>query len=201
MPVCKSEKGPRNVRLTILVPQSVMDDLRALREATSQSTGDLLNGLIEQELIRQADTVKDGYEFMRLKESLEAKSKSRVKRQSTIGEASHDLSSEDVSQPAVTIPEDPAEASDVNLPDQPTEEDVIAWSEEVIDKKSATQRKSSVIPYLEWLQSTGKNIGEFSANQYVDVLKERYGSKKTVYNHIGKIRGFVRWWNTRKDGA
>lgn len=182
----KSEKGPRNVRLTVLVPQSVMNDLRALRESTFQSTGDLLNNLIEAELVKQADAVKEGYEFLKLQESREARARARANPKPT--EASPGPASET-----------PAKVSGGHSLDYPTEEDVTTWSNEASEKKVATQRRTDGLAYLEWLQSTGKNIGEFSANEYYEVLKERYDNKKTLGNHIGRVRNFVRWWNIRNQ--
>lgn len=197
MPVRKSEKGPRNVRLTILVPQSVMDDLRALRESTFQSTGDLLNNLIEAELVKQADAVKEGYEFLKLQESREARAKARANP--TPAEASPGPASEESPRPLKAASVTPSKVSGGHSLDYPTEGDVIAWSDEASDKRVSTQRKADGLAYLEWLQNTGKNIGEFSANEYHEVLKERYDNKKTLGNHIGRVRGFVRWWNIRNQ--
>ncbi len=193
----KSEKGPRNVRLTVLVPQSVMNDLRALRESTFQSTGDLVNNLIEKELARQADAVKEGYEFLKLQESREAKARARANPKPT--EASPGSASEESPRPPKMASETPAEVSKGHSLDYPTKEDVTTWSNEASEKKVATQRRSDGLAYLEWLQSTGKNIGEFSANEYYEVLKERYDNKKTLGNHIGRVRNFVRWWNIRNQ--
>ena len=48
-------RGPRSKTLTVLIPEEVMEDLKALRVASFQSTGDLINELIEAELSGRAE--------------------------------------------------------------------------------------------------------------------------------------------------
>ncbi len=43
-------QGPRSEKITILMPKALVEDLRALRLATGQSTGDLVNQLLEAHL-------------------------------------------------------------------------------------------------------------------------------------------------------
>lgn len=57
----------RDAKLTILVPESTLDDLRALKEVTMQSTGDLINNLIEVELQKQSIAVSEGRRLLREK--------------------------------------------------------------------------------------------------------------------------------------
>lgn len=63
-----SKRGPRDTKLTVLVPHSLLDDLRKLRETTGQSTGDLVNCLLENELSKQAAAIERGQAFLEAKE-------------------------------------------------------------------------------------------------------------------------------------
>ncbi len=207
MTILKSERGPRNVRLTILVPQSTMDDLRALRESTFQSTGDLLNNLIEAELIKQSDAVKDGYTIIKMKESRRARTLAKANKGKE--EPSSGASSEAPSQasPGASSEapdkgkeepssEAPSKNSEGHSLDYPTEDDVIRWSEEAFNKDEIRQRKVDGDEYLQWLQGSGGVIGEESAKEYAAVLRIRYTNDKTYRNHKGRVNNFVRWWSS-----
>lgn len=181
MPMLKSERGPRNVRLTILVPQSTMDDLRALRESTFQSTGDLLNNLIEAELIEQSDAVKDGYAILKIRESRKAKVLAKASKGEDTSEASPG-----------SISEAPREDTSKN----PTEGDILKWSEEATNKDEARQRKTVGKEFIQWLQISGKVIGESSAKEYAAVLRDRFENDKTYRNYKGRVNNLVRWWSS-----
>lgn len=61
-------KKRRDAKLTCLVPQSALEDLHALKEVTMQSTGDLINNLIEIELQKQSIAVSEGRRLLKEKE-------------------------------------------------------------------------------------------------------------------------------------
>ena len=68
MPKLK-ESEPRSAKLTVLVTQRTQDDLKALRAATFESTGDLVNRLLARELSEQAELVEEGREIMQQQEA------------------------------------------------------------------------------------------------------------------------------------
>lgn len=191
-----SERGPRNAKLTLLVPQSLLDDLRALREATLQSTGDLVNRLIEAELERQADALEEGRELVRAKEeraerakakSAEASGRSPKKKPQSTGEAS--------GEPTKARAPRTAKASnkiqDVPIP---TADDLLLWTVEAANPDDVTKRKADGEAFLSWLESEGHEvINSEILSSYREVLGERYPNIGTAKTHMSRVNGFVRW--------
>ena len=61
--------GRRDKKVTILMPKSLAEDLRALRMVTGQSTGDLVNQLLESHVEQVRADVEAGRAMLRIRES------------------------------------------------------------------------------------------------------------------------------------
>lgn len=176
---------PRNAKLTVLVPQSVLDDLRALRTATFQSTGDLINQLIESELDRQQATVKEGYELLKIQDARKEKAMQRnAAAKGSPVNPSKDSGSE-------TIPNDSIKGT------RPSASDIDEWSTLAKSPDEVNKRRTDAVDYLDWVVSKEESINEDSASNYYEtVLLSRY-KERTAKNHRTHIVSFIRWWNAK----
>ena len=86
--------------MTVLVPASMVDDLKALRMATFQSTGDLVNRLIEAELEARAEAVREGRELLASEGERKARAMARE-----LGTAVPEAVAPPGSSPRMAVPE------------------------------------------------------------------------------------------------
>lgn len=175
---------PRNAKLTILVPKSILEDLKALRTATFQSTGDLINHLIESELKRQHLAVKEGHELLKIQEARKEKAMSRTESAKDIQSNPDEAESEAIH-------------ADVDNDKTPSAEDVDEWSALAKAQDDVSKRRTDAMSYLEWIADSQESICEDSASKYYEtVLLSKY-KERTAKNHRTRIFNFVRWWNEK----
>lgn len=186
----KSSRGTRNAKLTVLVPQGVIEDLRALRTATFQSTGDLINQLIEAELSRQQEAIKEGYEFLKIQETREA----RAKERRGIAKESKAKPS-DVAE-AIRIKEEPREEPREGIDGEPwpTASDIDTWSALASSISEIRKRKVHASAFIEWAGKNHEPITEESAYRFYETVllpnfKEHTAKNRRVHNI-----SFAKWW-------
>lgn len=213
-----SKQGARDTKLTVLIPTSVMEDLKALRTATFQSTGDLVNKLIERELENNAEAVKEGRRL--LIEEKERKERATARRDGASASAPETVQ-EDAGEPAqddghqegtddaadtTPMPDavEEAAASETVLDGSrrmPTEEDVTAWSQMVKTIDDRKRRYNDGMELIVWVRSEGRDCSVDDVNAYVPILKERYAgrSEETVRRHLSNMRSFAKWWTKKLE--
>lgn len=188
-----SGRGPRNAKLTILVPQSLLDDLRALREATIQSTGDLLNNLIEAELNRQSAALAEGRELLRAKEERAGRTKAAPEASGGSAAKKHQGPTD---QAAASTPKRLRLDGPINIP---TAADVGAWAETATYPDELTKRKADGEAFIEWIHAKGYTaLTTEIVAEYRAILGERYPNPGTAKTHASRINGLVRWLDGRK---
>lgn len=178
--------NPRNAKLTILVPQNVLDDLKALRTATLQSTGDLVNKLIEAELEKQQDLVKEGHEFLKKQELLKDKARERREpkpREDLLRPSEDEIKTRDGSAAA-----DPRKAT-------PTASDIDIWSAQASNKEEESRRKSDLVAFLGWVIENNEPFNRGSATKYHETVLMSKNTPSTANRHRGRINKFITWWN------
>ncbi len=183
------DRGPRDTKLTILIPTTLSEDLRALREATGQSTGDLINRLLEAEISRRTDDLKDGREILRIKAARQGRATDSNERSSR--------------KPSERAPEDSRNAA-AELPRKPrrreipsgltiTPEDVDIWAGEGTSTDDKTKRKASGEAFLGWIESHGSEITPEAIEGYKAVLWEKYPNVGTAKTHMSRVNNLIRW--------
>lgn len=188
-----SDRGSRNTKLTVLIPSSLSDDLRALREASGQSTGDLVNRLLEAEIARRTDDLKDGREILRIKAARQGRAtksneQSSNRRPPKIqGNAAAELPRKPVRTKAAELP------SDLAI----TPEDVSAWAEEGKSTDDVRKRRVDGEAFLSWIESHGSEITPEAIEGYKAILKEKYPNPDTSRAHMSRVNGLIRWASDR----
>lgn len=208
-----SKRGVRNTKLTILIPAEVMEDLKALRLSTCQSTGDLINRLIESELSKESAYVKEGRVL--LAQEKERQERAKRKADSRRGERSRPKPTIPTPAPetegdpepkAPAVLEDPSETVKAADPEptaegEPkplfTEDDIRAWSMESGSVTTQRKRRSIGIEFLEWLRAEGRSGTKQDAEDYAPLLRARYTNEATARNVVAVPRGLVKWWASR----
>lgn len=188
--MAKSKGARRDAKLIVLVPQGVLDDLRVLREVTCQSTGDLVNRLIEEELRKQSDVITEGREVLKAHDELLERIRSKSVR----------APAEPVERPpqALSVSKD-SKASKVALgPGEsipvPSEDDLQAWVAG-FSGDDATKRRKEGARFLEYLRVKGcDHVGDAVLSEYrAEVLDPLYSNPRTVSTRMAFVNGFVRW--------
>ena len=183
MPKLK-ESEPRSAKLTVLVTQRTQDDLKALRAATFESTGDLVNRLLARELSEQAELVEEGREIM---QQQEARRKRVMARSEPMPEKE--------GAPEATADPDPihryGKPSVLTIPS----EDLDLWAGEGRNQRDEHRFKTEAASYIEWLGIGQMEISEAYMQRYELYLKQKYPSNKTVRNHMAIIRNLWKWAN------
>ena len=130
--------GLRSEKITILMPKSLVEDLRALRLVTGQSTGDLVNQLLEAHLEKAQADVEAGRAMLQIKARAQRKGgeASNVGGSSPApGGASEGRASEGVSsEPSGAMPDAAFIGSWAKLQNKPAKceriaKDYVAWCE------------------------------------------------------------------------
>ena len=175
------DRGPRNTKLTVLIPSSLLEDLRALREATGQSTGDLVNKLLEAEIARRADDLNDGREIMRIKAARQGRATK-----------SDGQSSKDAASPRRPLRRSKA-AAEIPAGLTITSEDVNAWAEGIESTDDRRKRKADGEAFLSWIESQGCSITPEAIEGYKAALREKYPNPGTSKAHISRVNGLIKW--------
>lgn len=220
-----SKQGARDTKLTVLIPKTVMDDLKALRMATFQSTGDLVNQLIEEKLESNLEAVKEGRRL--LIEEQERQSRAMARRNAASVEEAHapaptmpvEAVEDDAPVPASETVQEHQETSDdaadpEPMPDaqegapasetvqdgsrrMPTEEDVTVWSQLVKTIDDRKRRMNDGKELVVWVRSEGRPCTVDDVKAFEPVIRERYAgrSEETVRRHLSNMRSFAKWWS------
>ena len=192
-----SKQGVRDTKLTVLIPSAVMEDLRALRMATFQSTGDLVNRLIEAEIEANSEAVREGRELLDREHERQARAKARREA----------VASDPAGTEAPTeAPEDvePSEAVREAVPEYVdprtliTLEDVAIWSQEGSEKE-APRRIADGEEFVKWLRVEGRTGTLKDADDFGVLYASLHAgqSKGTIEKHVGRVRSLARWWAKR----
>ena len=184
--VITPDRGPRNAKLTVLIPTPLLDDLRALRESTGQSTGDLVNRLLEAEISRRTDDLEAGREILRIKESRQGKAAK------SNGQSSKGRPPEIQGNAAAELPRKPRRReipSGLTI----TPEDVDIWAGEGTSTDDKTKRKASGEAFLGWIESHGSEITPEAIEGYKAVLWEKYPNVGTAKTHMSRVNNLIRW--------
>lgn len=181
MPKLK-ESEPRSAKLTVLIKQSTQDDLKALRAATFESTGDLVNRLLARELSEQADLVAEGREIIRQDEARRQRIIARAEpkeRPPARSEASEDAP-----------PKDPDAPPQVHPWPAITKEDIDAWLKGR-NQSDHTRCRNEAKSLQAWIAAAKPS--EATLEAYEKHIWATSSSEKTAKNHIGMIRGLYRF--------
>lgn len=180
-----SKRGPRDTKLTVLVPASMIDDLKALRMASFQSTGDLVNRLIEAELEARAEAVAEGRALLAEERDRKARAMARTMG-ATVPEATASPGSSEQA-----VPPEPGPDPRAML----TLEDVAEWASEGADKE-APRRLADGSEYVKWLRVEGRAGTLKDADDFAQIYRSLHPeqSEGTVTKHEGRFRSLSRWW-------
>ena len=160
--------SPRTKNMTVLMPEAMFEDLRALRMATDQSSNDLINELLEAHLSSCAEVVEFGRELLRLKAEGSRRREGRAE--------------------AARGPDPPAEA--LAMPDDAFIE---GWAKGE-GKPTKAERFSK--QYAAWCRSEGKPFGTSSTEFAAEVLMKEY-SKETADTYRRMIGRMIAAWQGR----
>lgn len=184
-----SERGPRNAKLTVLVPSEVLDDLRVLREVTRQSTGDLVNRLVEAELRKQSDLIREAREMLRARDEWLERIQSGSRTSVGSAERPPEASSGSKGGRAPKFALGPGES----IP-APSEDDLQAWAAEASGDNAVKRRKEGG-RFLEYIRTKGcDHVDEAVLSEYkAEVLDSLYPNSRTASTWMAFTNGFMRW--------
>lgn len=186
MPKLK-ESEPRSAKLTVLITQSTQDNLKALRAATFESTGDLVNRLLARELSEQADLVAEGQEIIRQDEARRQRIIARAtpkERPPARSEAS------DKERPPARSEASEDEPSQVHPWPAITQENIDAWLKDR-NPSDHTRCRNEAKSLQAWIAAAKPS--EATLEAYEKHIWATSSSEKTAKNHIGMIRGLYRF--------
>ena len=186
-----STRGPRDTKLTILVPASMIDDLRALRASSFQSTGDLVNRLLEAELEARASEVAEGREVL---------AKESQRRAEAVARRAPDMMPMPASSRA-SPPGSPPQASEADPRELLSFEDVALWASEG-SQAEEPRRIADGREFVVWLRAEGRRGTLKDADEWGDLYRSRHPSQSegTLSKHVGRVRNLARWWAKRSRG-
>ncbi len=193
MPKLK-ESEPRSSKLTVLITQSTQDNLKALRAATFESTGDLVNRLLARELSDKADLVAEGQEIIRQEEArrqriiARAEPKERPPARSEAASKERPPARSEASEDAP--PKDPDAPSQVHPWPAITQEDIDAWLKDR-NPSDHTRCRNEVKSLQAWIAAAKPS--EATLEAYEKHIWDTCSSEKTAKNHIGIVRGLYRF--------
>ena len=199
MPKLK-ESEPRSAKLTVLVTQRTQDDLKALRAATFESTGDLVNRLLARELFEQAELVEEGREIMQQQEARRKRVMARSEPMPEKEGAPEATADPDPKPDTEGAPEATADPDPIHRYGKPSvltipSEDLDLWAGEGRNQRDEHRFKTEAASYIEWLGIGQMEISEAYMQRYELYLKQKYPSNKTVRNHMAIIRNLWKWAN------
>ena len=171
------EAEPRTEKLTALVTKSMMADVRALRLATMESTGDLVNRLVAQELAEHQAEIVEGRKLLTAQEARRART---VKARGPAPEAK-----------PVPDPEPPAvDDRLVELARRLPE-----WAGH-FDGEERSRRKRYVSRFLDWCKAEARAGKLDDVTAWSDVL-EMEVSHQTVKNMRSITRRYIEWFDSQ----
>lgn len=210
-----SKRGARNTKLTVQIPAGLNEDLKALRESTFQSTGDLVNTLLEQVVEAQADAVREGRRLLEIEQERKEKAKRNAVGLKVETEAPDRGKRRKESESSIPSPTRERSETVSEAPDRPereqstesrqetatrprfTESDIIAWSMESGSVTTQRKRRSEGRKFLDWLIQEGRSGTPQDAEDYAPLVRARYDNEATARNVVAVPRGLVKWWGER----
>lgn len=174
-----------------------MEDLKALRVASFQSTGDLINELIEAELSGRAEEIAEGKAILEAERARELRAKQRshdlkVARGLIPEEAPGEEQTEDA-------PESEAEGKAHGPGELPTDEDIEAWAS-LANPRERSRYTSNGRELIKYLRVEGLPLTmEVLEERWWPILEARHPNVRTARNNMGKARGLCRWWNEQRE--
>ncbi len=216
-----SKRGARNTKLTVQIPAGLNEDLKALRMSTCQSTGDLVNRLLEQVVEAQADAVREGRRLLEREQERQERAKRnavglKVETEAPDRGKKRKESESSTPAPAMTPSPTPGESETVSeAPDSPegepsveiqqetairprfTESDIVAWSMESGSVTTQRKRRNEGRRFLEWLTEEGRSGTRQDAEDYAPLVRARYTNEATARNVVAVPRALVKWWYER----
>lgn len=173
IPRLMKAEEPRTEKLTALVTKSMMADVRALRLATMESTGDMINRLVAQELAEHAGDVREGRKLLTAQEARRERSQARRTM-----EEQREIPPEPEAVPQV---QDRLVALAQALPE---------WAG-LVDGEDRSRRKRYVNRFLEWCRTEGRAGTMEDLPAWVQVLELQTMSHQTVKNHKSVVKRYL----------
>lgn len=176
--------GLREDKITILIPRAMNDDLRALRLVTGQSTGDLINELLDAHLSSCPEDIGAGRDMLEVRARRAAQREGRRAAE------------------AVEAAELPPEGEGTQeLPDDAFIESWL-WSEKEVNRNKCRMNGAA---YRDWCRSEGRPF-ESSVWAYTSEVLEKKLSDKThkpftpdtVRTYRQMIERLVEAWRIRR---
>lgn len=158
--------GPRSYKLTILIPDALRDDLHALRLATMQSTGDLINKLLEAHIEANPRDLADG---RRLAEAEAARIEARKAREASTPDR------ED--RPIVL----------------PSLDDVRPWIDQPKEQDKRTRREKDAKAFLEWCEKVGRTCIAGDAEAFIEAVLSKQYTDRTLRDHSQRVRSLEKY--------
>jgi len=160
-------EGLRSEKITILIPKSLKDDLHALRLATMQSTGDLINELLEAHLASCPRDLADG---RRLAEAEADRIRAREARKA-----------------GASVPQREGPAADPAA-ELPTMADLQVWIDQGTSEDKITRRRKEAEAFLAWLAAEGRTCKYGDADAYIEAVLSKKYSASTLRDHSQRVR-------------
>ena len=173
--------GLRSEKITVLMPKSLVEDLRALRLVTGQSTGDLINQLLEAHLEQAQADVEAGRAMLQIREKAQRKG------------AGADSSGE-VSPSAVGAPELKASEGASSGPSVPDAAFIESWAK-LQNKPGKCERIAK--DYAAWCEAGGHPFGGSSELFTSEVLAAKYSSE-SVKTYGRFVKRLIEAWEGRE---
>ena len=172
---------PRTEKLTALVTKSMMADVRALRLATMESTGDMINRLVAQELAEHAVEVREG---RRLLTAQEARRERTEKARRTTGEQREASPDPEPEAPTLPLVQDRLIELARRLPE---------WAE-LAEGDIRSRRKRYGLRFIEWCRAEGREGRLDDLPAWSEVMELETGHQ-TVKNARSVAKRYLEWFD------
>ena len=172
--------GLRSEKITILMPKSLVEDLRALRLVTGQSTGDLVNQLLEAHLEKAQADVEAGRAMLQIK--------ARAQRKGA--DSSGEASPSPVGAPEAKASEGASSGPSGAIPDAAFIE---SWAK-LQNKPGKCERIAK--DYAAWCEAGGHPFGGSSELFTSEVLAAKYSSE-SVKTYGRFVKRLIEAWGAR----
>lgn len=180
IPRMMKAEEPRTEKLTALVTKSMMADVRALRLATMESTGDMINRLVAQELAEHAVEVREGRKLMTAQE---ARRERTEKARRTTGEQREASPDPEPEAPTMPLVQDRLIELARRLPE---------WAE--LAEGERGRRKRYGLRFIEWCKAEGREGRLDDLPAWSEVMELETGHQ-TVKNARSVAKRYLEWFD------
>ena len=170
--------GRREEKITILMPKSLAEDLRALRLVTGQSTGDLVNQLLESHVEQARADVEAGRAMLRIRESRQRAGAAGIGADA---------------QPEPEPEPEPAKEPE-GMPDDAFIDAVDAAAKPSMQGRIRNRSKE----YREWCQAHGAGFASHESME--EFLTSKYSGEEAIKKNRAAIRAVIDAWRDAASG-